>query len=46
MHFAEPIAKDGLKPGQNSVYGVGVYCTPNILTSEEWYSEIFTSPLT
>ena len=46
MHFAEPIVKDGLKPGQNSVYGVGVYCTTNILTSEEWYSEIFTSPLT
>ena len=22
MHLSEPISKDGLKPGQNSVYGV------------------------
>ena len=45
IHFAEPIAKNGLKPGHNNVYGVGVYCTPNISTAEE-YSEIFTSPIT
>jgi ubiquitin len=45
IHFAEPIAKDGLKPGHRNAFGVGVYCTPNISTAEQ-YSEIFTSPST
>ena len=39
--FAESICKEGLKPGKVNAYGVGVYCTPNIETAEE-YSETFT----
>ena len=45
IYCAEPIAKEGLKPGTNNVYGVGVYCTPNISTAEQ-YSETFTNPQT
>ena len=45
IYCAEPIAKEGLKPGTNNAYGVGVYCTPNISTAEE-YAETFTSPTT
>ena len=45
IYCAEPIAKDGLKPGHNNKYGIGVYCTPNIETAEK-YSEIFTNPTT
>ena len=42
---AEPIAKEGLKPGINNVYGVGVYCTPNISTAEQ-YAPTFENPIT
>ena len=42
---AEPIAKEGLKPGVNNAYGVGVYCTPNISTAEG-YAQTFVSPTT
>ena len=45
IYCAEPIAKDGLKPGNNNQFGIGVYCTPNIETAEK-YAEIFTSPMT
>ena len=45
IYYAEPIAKEGLKPGHNNKYGVGVYCTPNISTAEQ-YSEVFISPNT
>ena len=45
IYCAEPIAKDGLKPGHRNRYGIGVYCTPNIKTAEK-YAEIFTSPIT
>ena len=45
IYFAEPIAKEGLKPGKNNAYGVGVYCTPNISTAEK-YSEVFENPNT
>ena len=40
IYCAEPIAKDGLKPGHNNKYGIGVYCTPNIETAEK-YAENF-----
>ena len=39
--FADSICRTGLHPGENNVYGVGVYCTPNIETAET-YSEQFT----
>ena len=42
---AIPIVKEGLKPGTNNYYGVGVYCTPDISCAET-YSEIFTSQTT
>ncbi len=42
---AIPIVKEGLKPGTNNYYGVGVYCTPDISCAES-YSEIFTSQTT
>ena len=45
IYCAEPIAKDGLKPGHNNKYGIGVYCTPNIKTAER-YAETFTNPTT
>ena len=45
IYCAEPIAKEGLKPGVRNVYGVGIYCTPNISTAEK-YAEVFTSPVT
>ena len=45
IYCAEPIAKEGLKPGKNNRYGIGVYCTPNIYTAEI-YAEIFKSPIT
>ena len=45
IYCAEPIAKEGLKPGVRNVYGVGIYCTPNISTAEK-YAEVFTSPKT
>lgn len=45
IYCAEPIAKEGLKPGVRNAYGVGVYCTPNISTAEK-YAEVFTSPIT
>lgn len=45
IYCAEPIAKEGLKPGTNNAYGVGVYCTPNITTAES-YAEIFENPNT
>ena len=45
IYCAEPIAKEGLKPGVRNAYGVGVYCTPNISTAEK-YAEVFTSPTT
>lgn len=45
IYCAEPIVKEGLKPGHNNVYGIGIYCTPNIETAEK-YAEIFTSPVT
>ena len=41
IYCAEPIAKEGLKPGVNNAYGVGVYCTP-----AEKYAEIFENPNT
>ncbi len=45
IYCAEPIAKDGLKPGHRNKFGIGVYCTPNIKTAEK-YAEVFTSPIT
>lgn len=42
---AIPIVREGLKPGINNCYGVGVYCTPDISCAES-YSEIFTSMTT
>jgi len=39
IYCAEPIVKEGLKPGHNNVYGIGIYCTPNIKTAEK-YAEI------
>jgi len=40
IYCAEPIVKEGLKPGKHNSYGVGIYCTPNISTAEQ-YSEVF-----
>ena len=45
IYCAEPIAKEGLKPGIRNAFGVGIYCTPNISTAEK-YAEVFTSPVT
>ena len=45
IYCAEPICLNGLKPGINNKYGIGVYCTPNISTAEK-YAEIFISPTT
>jgi len=45
IHFAEPIIKEGLKPGNRNKFGVGIYCTPNISTAEK-YSKVFENPLT
>ena len=45
IYCAEPIAKEGLKPGTRNKFGVGVYCTPNISTAEK-YAEVFISPIT
>lgn len=45
IYCAEPISREGLKPGHNNAYGVGVYCTPNISTAEE-YAEVFQNPKT
>ena len=39
------IANKGLKPGTCNAYGVGIYCTPNISTSEG-YTPIFQNPMT
>lgn len=45
IYCAEPIAKEGLKPGHRNKFGIGVYCTPDITTAEK-YSETFTNPVT
>ena len=45
IYCAEPIVKEGLKPGNRNAYGIGIYCTPNIYTAEK-YAEIFTNPRT
>ncbi|OUM60229.1 hypothetical protein PIROE2DRAFT_14045 [Piromyces sp. E2] len=45
INCAEPIVKEGLKPGNRNSYGIGIYCTPNIYTAEK-YAEVFTSPIT
>ena len=45
IYCAEPMAKDGLKPGHRNKFGIGVYCIPNIKTAEK-YAEVFTSPIT
>jgi len=45
IYCAEPIIKEGLKPGNRNSYGIGIYCTPNIYTAEK-YAEIFTNPNT
>jgi len=45
IYCAEPIVKEGLKPGNRNKYGIGIYCTPDISTAEK-YAEVFTSPKT
>jgi len=44
-YCVEPIVKKGLKPGNRNIYGIGIYCTPDINTAEK-YAEVFTSPKT
>ena len=40
---AQSIIQYGLKIGQRNAFGVGIYCTPNISTAEQ-YSPTFTNP--